>query len=63
MKLEEQIVACLVYILLFQVPSLEHNNEVKVESLDLIKYIDSNFEGPSLMPDVSFCLNLHDNNG
>ncbi|CAK9142935.1 unnamed protein product [Ilex paraguariensis] len=33
------------------VPSLEHNNEVKGESLDLIKYIDSNFEGPSLFPD------------
>ncbi|RVX13707.1 Glutathione S-transferase L2, chloroplastic [Vitis vinifera] len=34
-----------------KVPSLEHNNEVKGESLDLIKYIDSNFEGPSLFPD------------
>ncbi|MBH0219711.1 hypothetical protein GH793_16145, partial [Listeria monocytogenes] len=33
-----------------KVPSLEHNNEVKGESLDLIKYIDSNFEGPSLFP-------------
>ncbi|KAK9126869.1 hypothetical protein Scep_015715 [Stephania cephalantha] len=34
-----------------KVPSLEHNNEVKGESLDLIKYIDSNFEGPSLLPE------------
>ncbi|GMQ09665.1 hypothetical protein CsSME_00052951 [Camellia sinensis var. sinensis] len=33
-----------------KVPSLEHNNEVKAESLDLVKYIDSNFEGPSLFP-------------
>lgn len=35
-----------------QVPSLEHKNEVKGESLDLIKYIDTNFEGPSLLPAV-----------
>ncbi|KAF7811438.1 protein IN2-1-like protein B-like [Senna tora] len=34
-----------------KVPSLEHNNEVRGESLDLMKYIDSNFEGPSLLPD------------
>ncbi|KAJ4976079.1 hypothetical protein NE237_001185 [Protea cynaroides] len=34
-----------------KVPSLEHNNEVRGESLDLIKYIDSNFEGPPLFPD------------
>ncbi|KAF3673837.1 Protein IN2-1 -like protein B [Capsicum annuum] len=33
------------------VPSLEHNDEVKGESMDLIRYIDSNFEGPSLFPD------------
>ncbi|XP_038892871.1 protein IN2-1 homolog B [Benincasa hispida] len=33
-----------------KVPALEHNNEVKGESLDLIKYIDSNFEGSSLLP-------------
>ncbi|XP_030932050.1 protein IN2-1 homolog B-like isoform X2 [Quercus lobata] len=33
-----------------KVPSLEHNNEVKGESLDLIKYIDSHFEGPCLFP-------------
>ncbi|RZR98879.1 hypothetical protein BHM03_00028317, partial [Ensete ventricosum] len=36
-----------------KVPSLEHNNEVKGESLDLIKYIDKYFEGPELLPDVS----------
>ncbi|RWW57648.1 hypothetical protein BHE74_00035543, partial [Ensete ventricosum] len=35
-----------------KVPSLEHNNEVKGESLDLIKYIDKYFEGPELLPDV-----------
>lgn len=39
-----------------QVPALEHNNRVMGESLDLIKYIDTNFEGPSLTPDVS----IHD---
>ncbi|KAH7855008.1 hypothetical protein Vadar_020208 [Vaccinium darrowii] len=33
-----------------KVPSLEHNKEVKGESLDLLKYIDSSFEGPSLFP-------------
>ncbi|KAF5953847.1 hypothetical protein HYC85_006703 [Camellia sinensis] len=33
-----------------KVPSLEHNNKVIGESLDLLKYIDSNFEGPSLLP-------------
>ncbi|KAL2896491.1 Glutathione S-transferase L2 chloroplastic [Bienertia sinuspersici] len=33
-----------------QVPSLEHNNEVRGESLDLMKFIDSHFEGPSLFP-------------
>ncbi|KAM4078146.1 hypothetical protein ACB094_09G015100 [Castanea mollissima] len=33
-----------------KVPSLEHNGKVIGESLDLIKYIDSNFEGPSLLP-------------
>jgi len=38
------------------VPSLEHNNQVKGESLDLVKYIDSNFEGPSLLPDVRHTL-------
>ncbi|THU70088.1 hypothetical protein C4D60_Mb08t21380 [Musa balbisiana] len=34
-----------------KVPSLEHNNEVKGESLDLIKYINKYFEGPELLPD------------
>ncbi|XP_073297501.1 glutathione S-transferase L3-like isoform X2 [Primulina huaijiensis] len=33
-----------------KVPALEHDNQVKGESLDLIRYIDSNFEGPSLFP-------------
>ncbi|CAD6203164.1 unnamed protein product [Miscanthus lutarioriparius] len=32
-----------------QVPSLEHNNNIMGESLDLIKYIDSNFDGPKLV--------------
>jgi hypothetical protein len=37
-----------------QVPSLEHNKRVIGESLDLIKYIDSNFDGPKLtITDVS----------
>ncbi|XP_074567929.1 protein IN2-1 homolog B-like [Curcuma longa] len=34
-----------------KVPALEHNNEVKGESLDLIKFIDETFEGPKLLPD------------
>ncbi|KAG5083773.1 hypothetical protein JHK84_053811 [Glycine max] len=33
-----------------KVPSLEHNGKVLGESLDLVKYIDDNFEGPSLVP-------------
>ena len=37
-----------------QVPALEHNNEIIAESLDLIKYLDTHFEGPSLLPDVRF---------
>lgn len=41
---------------LFQVPSLEHNNEVKGESLDLLKYIDEQFEGPKILPEVMFCV-------
>ncbi|KAF5952155.1 hypothetical protein HYC85_010099 [Camellia sinensis] len=36
-----------------KVPSLEHNNDIRGESLDLLKYIDSYFEGPALYPDVS----------
>lgn len=32
-----------------KVPSLEHNGKVIGESLDLIKYIDENFEGPRLL--------------
>ncbi|ONK67845.1 uncharacterized protein A4U43_C05F4380 [Asparagus officinalis] len=34
-----------------KVPALEHNNEVRGESLDLIQYIDENFEGPKLLPE------------
>ncbi|CAA2962944.1 glutathione S-transferase L3-like [Olea europaea subsp. europaea] len=37
-----------------KVPSLEHNGKVIGESLDLIKYLDSNFEGPALLPDDSW---------
>lgn len=33
-----------------KVPSLEHEGKVIGESLDLIKYIDVNFEGPTLLP-------------
>nr|ACJ84524.1 unknown [Medicago truncatula] len=33
-----------------KVPSLEHNGKVLGESLDLISYIDVNFEGLSLVP-------------
>ncbi|XVF07995.1 hypothetical protein REPUB_Repub06bG0187100 [Reevesia pubescens] len=33
-----------------KVPSLEHNGKVIGESIDLIKYVDINFEGPSLLP-------------
>ncbi|OVA09954.1 Glutathione S-transferase [Macleaya cordata] len=33
-----------------KVPALEHNNEVIGESLDLIKYLDTHFEGASLLP-------------
>nr|CAY97115.1 glutathione S-transferase lambda3 [Alopecurus myosuroides] len=32
------------------VPSLEHNGKVAGESLDLIKYIDGNFQGPAPLP-------------
>ncbi|GAB2272414.1 Glutathione S-transferase L3 [Dionaea muscipula] len=34
-----------------KVPSLEHNNKVIGESLDLIKYLDIHFEGPSVTPE------------
>lgn len=40
------------------VPALEHNGKVFGESLDLIKYIDSSFEGPSLLPNDPNKLNL-----
>lgn len=31
-----------------KVPALEHNGKVKGESLDLLEYIEENFEGPAL---------------
>ncbi|GAB4845993.1 Glutathione S-transferase L3 [Ancistrocladus abbreviatus] len=34
-----------------KVPSLEHNGKVIGESLDLVKYLDSHFEGPSISPE------------
>ncbi|GAV84197.1 GST_C_2 domain-containing protein/GST_N_3 domain-containing protein [Cephalotus follicularis] len=34
-----------------KVPSLEHNGKIVGESLDLINYVNENFEGPSLFPD------------
>ena len=34
-----------------KVPSLEHNGKIIGESVDLVKYIDANFKGPSLLPD------------
>lgn len=34
-----------------KVPSLEHNGKVIGESLDLIKYVDVNFNGPTLLPE------------
>ncbi|KAE8730442.1 Protein IN2-1-like protein B [Hibiscus syriacus] len=33
-----------------KVPALEHDGKVIGDSLDLIKYVDGNFEGPSLLP-------------
>ncbi|KAL4587374.1 hypothetical protein LXL04_000243 [Taraxacum kok-saghyz] len=41
-----------------KVPALEHNNAVKGESLGLIKYINDNFQGPSLYPDASSMFDL-----
>ncbi|KAH6762403.1 glutathione transferase lambda 1, partial [Perilla frutescens var. hirtella] len=34
-----------------KLPSLEHNGKIIGESLDLIKYVDSNFDGPALLPE------------
>ncbi|CAI0471620.1 unnamed protein product [Linum tenue] len=34
-----------------KVPALEHNGKIIGESLDLVKYLDANFEGPSITPD------------
>jgi len=33
-----------------KVPSLEHDGKVTGESLDLLKYLENNFEGPKLLP-------------
>ncbi|KAJ0021198.1 hypothetical protein Pint_30911 [Pistacia integerrima] len=33
-----------------QVLALDHNGKIIGESIDLIEYVDSNFEGPSLFP-------------
>jgi hypothetical protein len=50
------------------VPSLEHNGKVAGESLDLIKYIDDNFQGPALLPQVrsesmyTTCIHLQEEN-
>jgi len=33
-----------------QVPVLEHNGNIIAESLDLLSYLDANFEGPKLFP-------------
>jgi hypothetical protein len=35
-----------------KVPSLEHNNKITGESLVLLKYLEDNFEGPKLLPNV-----------
>ncbi|GJN27432.1 hypothetical protein PR202_gb15458 [Eleusine coracana subsp. coracana] len=34
-----------------KVPVLEHNGNTIAESLDLLKYLDANFEGPKLLPE------------
>ncbi|GJN02756.1 hypothetical protein PR202_ga20138 [Eleusine coracana subsp. coracana] len=34
-----------------KVPVLEHNGNIIAESLDLLKYLDANFEGPKLLPE------------
>lgn len=33
-----------------KVPSLEHDNKIIGESLDLVKYLNTHFEGPALLP-------------
>jgi len=33
-----------------KVPSLEHNGKVTGESMDLLEYLENNFEGPKLFP-------------
>ncbi|XP_068667775.1 protein IN2-1 homolog B-like [Aristolochia californica] len=34
-----------------KVPAIEHNNNVTGESLEVVKYIDANFDGPKLVPE------------
>ncbi|XP_025796090.1 protein IN2-1 homolog B-like isoform X3 [Panicum hallii] len=36
----------------YQVPAMEHNKKIIGESLDLIRYIDSNFDGPKLITNM-----------
>jgi len=33
-----------------KVPALEHDNKIIGESLDLVKYLETHFEGPALLP-------------
>ncbi|TVU37086.1 hypothetical protein EJB05_10377 [Eragrostis curvula] len=40
----------------YKVPVLEHNGNIIAESLDLLKYIEANFEGAKLLLDVVPCL-------
>jgi glutathione S-transferase len=35
-----------------KVPVLEHNGQVKGESVDLLEYLDQEFGGPTIMPTV-----------
>ncbi|CAH8361386.1 unnamed protein product [Eruca vesicaria subsp. sativa] len=41
------------------VPALEHNGKITTESLDVIKYVDSNFDGPSLYPEVRIFISVY----
>ncbi|KAL1549469.1 Glutathione S-transferase L3, variant 2 [Salvia divinorum] len=44
-----------------KLPSLEHNGKIIGESMDLIRYIDTSFDGPSLLPDDHAKLKFADN--
>ena len=39
-----------------QVPALEHNGRIKVESLEILQYMENNFNGPKLFPQVCILL-------